>query len=85
MQRSEDAAHKQHVLQTAANALVANRTPDQLRDDLLEREGLLAEADRVAQLDPNPANLSRYRFAHSQVEAARAALDMLSRNRSEVG
>lgn len=78
-QRSEDAAHKRQRVDAEAQALLANRTPEQLRQELSAREQLLAEADRIAQLDPNPASLSRYRLARSEFEAARAALELLSR------
>ena len=75
-QRTEDAAQKQRAVESAARALLAGRTPEQIRQELADREMLLAEADREAQLDPSPLNLSRYRSAFSDVEAARAALAM---------
>lgn len=78
-QRTEDAAHKQRGLEMAANSLLATRTPEQLRAELTQREWLLTEADRMAQLDPNPANLARYRSAASQFEAAQLALTMVDR------
>jgi hypothetical protein len=78
-QRNEDAAHKQRSLEAAAQALLTGRTSEQIRSELSEREMLLAEADRAAQLDPNPANLARYRFAHSQREAAQTALELSDR------
>src|SRR6266516_4687119 len=81
-QRTEDTAHKQRRLEAAAQSLLETRTPEQLNREVAEREYLLAEADRVAQLDPNPANLSNYRFARSQFEAAQTALQ-LSNSRTE--
>jgi hypothetical protein len=78
-QRNEDAIHQQRGLEAAAQALLASRTPEQIRLELAEREALLAEADQAAQLDPNPANLARYRFAVSQHQAARVALEMSNR------
>ena len=75
-QRTEDTAHQQRRLEAAAQSLLETRTPEQLMREVAERESLLAEADRVAQLDPNPANLSNYRFARSQFEAAQAALQI---------
>lgn len=77
-QRLEDAAYKQHRLEAAARALLATRTAEQLRQELSERERLLAEADRAAQLDPNPANLSRFRFARSEYDSALVALELLA-------
>lgn len=76
-QRTEDAAQKQQRLDAAARSLLATRSAEQLRLELSEREWQLAEADRLAQLEPNPANLSRYRFARSQHEAAVAAVALL--------
>jgi hypothetical protein len=40
---------------------------------------LLFEADRAAQLDPSPENLSRYRTANADFEAVRAALTLVDR------
>jgi hypothetical protein len=54
--------------------LLSSSTLEQLRQTLTERESLLAQADQAAQLDPNPTNLARYRFAVSECEAVRAAL-----------
>ena len=79
-QRNEEAAYRQRGIDAAAQALIANHTPEQLRMELSQREMLLAEADQAAQFDPNPANLSRYRFAHDQYQAARAALKSLRSN-----
>jgi hypothetical protein len=76
-QRTEDAAQKRRDIETAARSLMNGRSPEQLRGELSDRELLLAEADRLAQLDPSPENLSRYRYAQNQLEAARAAVSML--------
>src|SRR5438094_7940879 len=81
-QRTEDTSQQQRRLEAAAQALLETRPPEQLSREVSERQYLLAEADRVAQLDPNPANLSNYRFARSQFEAAQAAL-ALSNSRTE--
>lgn len=82
-QRTEDTADQRRVVEGAARALLANTTPEQLRQEVADREETLAEADRIAQLDPSPANLSRYRFASSQLEAARAAVQILDRAAAE--
>jgi len=58
----------------AARTLLAGRSADQLRSELYDRELLLEEADRAAQLDPNPANLARFRSARTQVEVAKRAV-----------
>ena len=52
---------------------------EQLRSDLHDRELLLLEADRAAQMDPSPVNLAQYRAARTQVEAARRAVEMATR------
>lgn len=84
-QRAEDTAFKQQRLEAAAQSLMGTRTVEQLRQELSEREWLLAEADRVAQLDPNPNNLFRYRSARSEYEAARLAVQRLSSSVSSDG
>jgi hypothetical protein len=73
-QRTEDAARKQTRLQSAAQSLLSTRSAEQIKQEVAAREWDLAEADRLAQLEPNPANLSRYRFALEQHEVAVAAL-----------
>jgi hypothetical protein len=78
-QRNEDTAREQQRLDSAAQSLVATTTTEELRAVLQEREWLLTEADRAAQLDPNPANLSRYRYARTQYNVARAALELADR------
>jgi hypothetical protein len=57
--------------------LLTTRSPEQLRSELADREMLLFEADRAAQLDPSPENLSRYRVANADFEAVRAALTLV--------
>ena len=52
------------------------RSTEQLRSELHDRELLLLEADRAAQMDPSPVNLATYRAARSQVEAARRAVEL---------
>ena len=76
-QRTEDAAHKQQRLDADAQSLLATRTAEQVRRELSEREWLLEQADRDAQLDPSPAKLSRYRVARSDYEIAQAAVERL--------
>lgn len=80
-QQTEDAAHKQHRIEAAAQTLLATRSADQLSQELTVRERLLDEADRIAQLEPNPVNLSRYRFARSQYEEAQVALQLSGKPR----
>ena len=78
-QRTEDAASSRRRLEAAAQSLLSTTTAEQLSQELSAREWRLTEADRVVQLDPNPGNLSRYRFARSQYEAAQAAVGIASR------
>jgi hypothetical protein len=77
-QRTEDAAQKLQRLEAAASSLLSVMDDRQLGDELSAREWDLAEADRIAQLDPNPINLSRYRQALSQYDAARHAVKMVN-------
>src|SRR3954471_13646790 len=74
--RTEDIAAQRRWLDNAARGLLDGRSTDQLRSDLHDRELLLMEADRAAQMDPSPVNLANYRAARSQVEAARRAVEM---------
>jgi hypothetical protein len=74
--RSEEVANKQRSMEIAARGLLGNSTPDQLRSELTDRETLLEEADRLAQFDPNPANLARYRTARSQLDAVKRAIQI---------
>lgn len=80
-QRKEDAAQRQRSLEAAARSLLAAMSPQQLQQELVDREALLAEADREAQLDPSPVSLSRYRNAQVEYEAARVAVDLAGRER----
>jgi hypothetical protein len=77
-QRTEDAALERGRMEAAAESLLATRTPEQLKQELSERQWLLDEADRAAQLEPNPANLSRYRLARSQYNTAQVAMELLA-------
>lgn len=72
-QRTEDAASEQRRIEAAAQSLIASATPEQIRDRLAACESLLLEADQLAQLDPSPASLARYRAARSQYQTARMA------------
>src|SRR4051812_20826170 len=72
--RTEELAGIQRAMDGAARTLLAGRSADQLRSELYDRELLLEEADRAAQLDPNPANLARFRSARTQVEVAKRAV-----------
>jgi hypothetical protein len=76
--RTEEIAAQKRWLDNTARGLLDGRSPDQLRSDLHDRELLLMEADRAAQMDPSPVNLANYRAARSQVEAARRAVEMAS-------
>ena len=78
-QRTEDAAAVRQRLDSAARSLLATNTDEQLRAELQESEWQLTEADRAAKFDPNPVNLSRYRYARTQYDVARAALDIAGR------
>ena len=84
-QRTEDAARKQTRLQAAAQSLLSTRSPEQIRQEVATREWELEEADRLAQLEPNPANLSRYRFAREQHEVAVTAMRLAASWTSEDG
>ena len=76
--RTEEIAAQKRWLDNTARGLLDGRSPDQLRSDLHDRELLLMEADRAAQMDPSPGNLASFRAARSQVEAARRAVEMAS-------
>jgi hypothetical protein len=69
----------------AARTLLAGRTPDQLRSELYDRELILEEADRAAQLDPSPANLARFRSARTQVDVAKRAIEIGRQETSQQG
>lgn len=76
--RSEEINAQRRWLDATARGMLDGRSPDQLRSELHDRELLLLEADRAAQLDPSPANLAGYRAARAQVEAARRAVELAS-------
>jgi hypothetical protein len=76
--RSEEIMAQRRWVDATARGLLDGRSPEQLRSELHDRELLLGEADRAAQLDPSPANLASYRAARSQVEAARRAVELSS-------
>ncbi|HYU18401.1 MAG TPA: hypothetical protein VEQ11_06875 [Chloroflexota bacterium] len=81
---SQDAAEQQRSLDAAARNMLSTVTPVQLRSELSDRELLLDEADRAAQLDPNPINLARYRFARAQRDTARRALELAEGQASQL-
>jgi len=58
--------------------MLDGRSAEQLRSALHDEELLLLEADRLAQMDPSPANLASYRASRSRVEAAKRAVEMAS-------
>src|SRR5687767_12620638 len=74
--RSEEKANRQRWLDATARNMLAQITPDQIRSEVADRELLLEEADRAAQLDPSPSSLARYRMARSELEAAKRALEL---------
>jgi hypothetical protein len=74
--RTEDIAAQRRWIDNTARGLMDGRSPEQLRSDLHDRELLLMEADRAAQMDPSPVNLANYRAARTQVEAAKRAVEM---------
>ena len=82
-QRVEDAAEKRHRLQSAARVLLTTVPAEHLPRELAEREWLLGEADRTAQLEPSSVNLSRYRFAQTQYDIARVAVELGADARSD--
>jgi hypothetical protein len=69
----------QRAMDGAARTLLQGRSPEQLRSELYDRELLLQEADQAAQLDPSPANLARFRSARTQVDVAKRAIEIGSR------
>jgi len=64
------------MLDTTARGMMDGRSLEQLRSELYDRELLLQEADRAAQMEPGPVTLAQFRAARSQVEAARRAVEM---------
>ena len=78
-QRTEDANATKQRLDSAARALLASGTGEQVQVELQERAWQRTGADRAAQFDPNPVNLSRYRYARTRYDAAVAALETAGR------
>jgi len=74
--RTEQLTAQRRRLDAAAYSLLDGRTVDHLRSELHDRELLLAEADRAAQMDPSPTNLVNYRAARSQLEATQRAIEL---------
>ena len=82
-QRHEDAAEVQRSLDMAArNVLRMVNSPAQLQSELHDRELMLEEADRLAQLDPSPDNLRRFRAARAERDAFSRALQLIDREQS---
>ena len=63
-------------MDNVARGMIDGKTVEQLRSELHDRELILMEADRAAQMDPSGMNLAQYRNARTQVEAARRAVAM---------
>lgn len=74
--RSEELTAQRRSLDAAARGMLDGRSIEQLRSELHDRELLLAEADRAAQLEPGPVTLAQFRAARTQVEATRRALEL---------
>jgi hypothetical protein len=74
--RTEEINAQNRWLDNAARGMLDGRTADQVRSELHDRELILLEADRAAQMDPSPGNLASFRAARSQVEAARRAVEI---------
>lgn len=82
-QRTEDAADVQRSLDMAArNVLRVVTSPAQLESELHDRELMLEEADRLAQLDPSPDNLRRFRAARAERDAFSRALQLVDREQA---
>ena len=75
-QRNEESARDQQRLRTAARDLVGAMSTEQLSGELAIREWRLQETDRMAQLEPGPGTLARYRASRFECEAARAAIEI---------
>jgi hypothetical protein len=74
--RTEEITAQRRWVDNVARDMMNGRSPDQLRSELHDRELLLMEADRAAQMDPSSVNLANYRAARSQVDAARRAVEL---------
>ena len=83
-QRNEEAARDQQRLRSAARDLAGSMTDEQLTGELAMREWRLEEADRMAQMEPGPGTLARYRASRFECEAARAAVELV-RERAQEG
>lgn len=64
------------MLDNMARNMMGGKSVEQLRSELYDRELLLAEADRAAQMDPSGQNLAQFRAARAQVDAARRAVEL---------
>ena len=82
--RTEELTAQNRYMDNVARGMIDGKTVDQLRSELHDRELILLEADRAAQMDPSGMNLAQYRAARSQVEAARRAVAMAA-NASPAG
>ncbi|MGE3268128.1 MAG: hypothetical protein AB7P40_05230 [Chloroflexota bacterium] len=76
--RTEELNQQKRWLDNTARTMLDGKTADQVRSELHDRELILLEADRAAQMDPSGVNLAQYRAARSQVEAARRAVEMVN-------
>jgi hypothetical protein len=74
--KTEEIAAQRRWLDNTARNMMDGRSADQLKSELYDRELILLEADRAAQMDPSPVNLAQYRAARTQVEAAKRAVEM---------
>jgi hypothetical protein len=74
--RTEELSAQRRSLDTAARGMMDGRSIEQLRSELYDRELILVEADRAAQMEPGPLTLAQFRAARSQVEAAKRAVEM---------
>jgi hypothetical protein len=82
-QQREDAAEVQRSLDMAArNVLRMVSSPAQLQSELHDRELVLEEADRLAQMDPSPDNLRRFRAARADRDAFSRAMQLIEREQA---
>ncbi len=72
--RAQEAAEENQRLDGAARRLLNGRSREQLQAEVADRERLLADADRTAQLEPNPVTLARYRAARFELAVVQRAL-----------
>src|SRR3954465_9660681 len=59
--RTEEITAQRRWIDNIARDMMNGRSPDQLRSELHDRELILMDADRAAQMDPSPVNLAQYR------------------------